>query len=75
MCIRDSLQLHRGLEAPLPGVNAGGCGTLIASLASVISYKLYAAQHPGEGGRYLLLFTGYNVLFLLVLTVLGLFLI
>lgn len=57
------------------GVNAGGCGTLIASLASVISYKLYAAQHPGEGGRYLMLFTGYNGLFLLVLTALGLFLI
>lgn len=32
-------------SALLLGVNVGGLGTLIASLASVISYKLYSADH------------------------------
>ncbi|QNB48160.1 anion transporter [Thermanaerosceptrum fracticalcis] len=30
------------------GVNVGGMGTLIASLASLISYKLYAKEYPGK---------------------------
>lgn len=48
----------------LVGVNAGGMGTLIASMASVISYKLYATTFPSGTLRYLLLFTLMNVLFL-----------
>lgn len=30
------------------GVNVGGMGTLIASLASLISYKLYVREYPGK---------------------------
>ncbi|MDY5559676.1 MAG: SLC13 family permease [Candidatus Heritagella sp.] len=52
-------------RALLLGVNIGGLGTLVASLASLISFKLYTAHLPGKGGRYLLLFTAINLLFLL----------
>lgn len=49
------------------GVNFGGLGTLIASMASLISYKLYVAQAPDCKGKYLLSFTVMNVVFLAVL--------
>lgn len=52
----------------LLSVNVGGLGTLIASLASVISYKLYKADSENEGG-YMKAFTIYNVLFLVILGV------
>lgn len=58
-------------RALLAGVNIGGMGTLIASMASVISYKLYAREHKGQAGRYLRLFTVWNVLFLAVLALVG----
>ena len=51
----------------LVGVNLGGLGTLIASLASLISYKQYAQTEGCRKGAYLLSFTAVNVLFLLVL--------
>ena len=51
----------------LLGVNVGGLGTLIASMASLISYKLYAAQPGARTGRYFLRFTLYNLAFLAVL--------
>lgn len=49
------------------GVNIGGLGTLIASLASLISYKFYASVKGAQRGRYMLVFTVYNVVFLLLL--------
>lgn len=49
------------------GTNLGGLGTLIASMASLISYKQIAAWYPGAKKRYLLEFTGWNLLFLAVL--------
>lgn len=49
------------------GVNLGGLGTLIASMASLISYKAITRDMPACRGRYLLQFTLYNVLFLAVL--------
>ncbi|MBR6154144.1 MAG: citrate transporter [Treponema sp.] len=52
----------------LLAVNVGGLGTLIASMASVISFKLYTASNPGDG-RYFALFTLYNVVLLAVLGV------
>ena len=56
-------------EALLQGVNIGGLGTLIASLASLISYKFFAAEatEKGEKGRYLLIFTAWNVLLATIL--------
>ncbi|MCR5093613.1 MAG: citrate transporter [Lachnospiraceae bacterium] len=54
----------------LAGVNAGGLGTLIASMASLISYKSYANACPGQKGRYLLQFTAANLFLLACLLLL-----
>ncbi len=51
----------------LLGVNLGGLGTLIASMASLISYKQYAALQGAKKGKYLLVFTLVNIIFLAVL--------
>ena len=48
----------------LIGVNIGGTGTLIASLASLITFRTYLSVRPGDARRYLLYFAGLNVLFL-----------
>ena len=53
----------------LYGVNVGGLGTLIASLASVISYGFYSKVAGAKTGVYMKTFTVYNVLFLVVLLV------
>ena len=53
----------------LLGVNIGGVGTLIASLASLITFKAYAKDQPGHTARYILKFTAFNVLFFAVLVV------
>ncbi len=52
----------------LLGVNIGGLGTLIASMASLISYKIYAHNYNRTKGIYLLWFTVANLLFLGILT-------
>ena len=52
----------------LLGVNIGGLGTLIASMASVISYKFYAAVYKEGTQRFLKLFTAVNLLFLVLLS-------
>ena len=44
----------------LLGVNIGGLGTIIASMASVISFKFYIANHPDESKKYILTFSLYN---------------
>ncbi len=46
------------------GVDIGGLGTLIASMASLISYKSYAVNFKETKGKYLLQFTIYNIIFL-----------
>jgi hypothetical protein len=51
----------------LPAVNIGGLGTPIASLASLITLTEFKKHQPQKLGRYMLLFTGLNVLFLVVL--------
>ncbi len=50
----------------LAGVNVGGLGTLIASMASLISFKAFSNDYKDSRGRYLITFTLTNVLFLLV---------
>lgn len=61
-------------SALLIGVNLGGLGTLIASLASLISFKFYANSNGNDTRRFLGIFTLYNVIFLGVLFVLSLIL-
>lgn len=53
--------------ALIVGTNLGGLGTLIASMASLISYKQLALVLPHAKGRYLVQFTLWNVAFLAVL--------
>ncbi|MBQ0001572.1 MAG: anion permease [Clostridiales bacterium] len=53
----------------LVGVNIGGLGTLIASMASLISYKLYAVQEDANKGKYMLTFTAWNVIGLVIMLV------
>ena len=55
-------------RALLLGVNIGGLGTPIASLASLISLKLYSHADEAHTGRYLLEFTLVNLLLLLLLS-------
>lgn len=55
----------------LLGVNTGGLGTIIASLASVISYKLYIADNPDGAGKYLSRFSAYNIFGLILFTILN----
>ena len=50
-------------KALLVGVNLGGLGTLIASMASLISFKL-AVKENIKAGKYLIYFTVVNVIFL-----------
>ena len=56
----------------LIGVNVGGLGTLIASMASLISYKSYTQEYRENQGKYLLVFALMNVLYLAILVVLHL---
>lgn len=57
----------------LYAVNIGGIGTLISSLASLITFREYVKHEPKKGLRYLGLFTVINVLFLGILIVLVMF--
>lgn len=57
----------------LVGVNLGGLGTLIASMASLISFKLYTGRYKENRSRYLLWFTLVNLLYLLILLILSAF--
>lgn len=52
----------------LVGVNIGGTGTLIASLASLITFGEYTRHNPGKTGRYIKLFSAFNFGFLIILT-------
>lgn len=49
------------------GTNLGGLGTLIASMASLISFKFYGKTKDSNTGKYIAVFTILNILFLVVL--------
>lgn len=53
----------------LLGVNIGGAGTLIASLASLITFREYLKHNPGKTGQYLLWFSVFNFGFVIILTI------
>ena len=54
----------------LLGVNIGGAGTLIASLASLITFREYLKSNPGKSKYYITLFSAFNFGFLIILTAL-----
>ena len=51
----------------LLGVNIGGCGTIISSLASLITFREYAEHDSAGVKKYLLLFSAFNFAFLFIL--------
>ena len=53
----------------LIGVNIGGVGTLIASLASLITFREYAKNNPGKTVSYILKFSAFNFAFLIILLI------
>ena len=55
---------YRGL---LVGVNIGGAGTLVASLASLITFREYTKHVKGQAGRFMALFSAISFGFLAVL--------
>lgn len=46
--------------ALLLGVNIGGLGTMVASLASLISFQFYRKSEGAQTGKYLAVFSGVN---------------
>lgn len=52
----------------LLGVNIGGAGTLIASLASLITFREYIKHNPGVTMQYIGLFSAVNFGFVIILT-------
>lgn len=61
-------QFTGNYKALLLGVNIGGVGTLISSLASLITFREYVKHNPGKGAKYVGLFSAFNFAFLIVLT-------
>ena len=53
----------------LVGVNIGGVGTLIASLASLITFREYVKHNPKKTMQYLGMFSAFNFGFLIILTI------
>lgn len=51
----------------LVGVNIGGVGTLIASLASLITFREYVKNNPERTGYYVKMFSAFNFAFLIIL--------
>ena len=62
----------KGTELLL-GVDLGGLGTIIASLASLISFQFYRKTETARTGRYLLTFTGISMILLVPLLILNIF--
>ena len=60
-------QFTTDYPALLVGVNIGGVGTLIASLASLITFREYVKSNPGKSIRYVVEYTLFNAGFLVVL--------
>lgn len=54
-------------EAIIVGINIGGLGSLIASMANLISYKILIREHDEFKIKYLIVFTVLNVILLLIL--------
>ena len=59
----------------LLGVNIGGVGTLISSLASLITFREYTSHQKGKTLSYIGLFSAFNFGFLIILTAFALLII
>lgn len=63
-------QFTQNYQDLLVGVNIGGAGTLIASLASLITFREFTTHYKEQTGRYIVLFSAINFGFLIFLAVL-----
>ena len=61
-------QFTENYQDLLIGVNIGGAGTLIASLASLITFREYTSHNPDKVGSYIKSFSLFNFGFLFILT-------
>lgn len=61
-------QFTENYQDLLVGVNIGGVGTLISSLASLITFREYTKHNPEKVLRYIVSFSIYNFAFLFILT-------
>ena len=61
-------------RALIVGTNIGGLGTLIASMASLISFKYIAKENRNLRGKYLGIFTASNIIFMIFMLILYFFL-
>ena len=66
-------QFTENYPALLVGVNIGGAGTLIASLASLITFREYTSHYQEESKNYIVRFSAFNFGFLLILVLFSLF--
>ena len=55
---------YEGLKGIIIGTNIGAVGTLIASMASLISFKLYSNTENSSKGKYIFQFTLVNYVYL-----------
>ena len=61
-------QFTENYKELLVGVNIGGVGTLISSLASLITFREYVKHNPGKTRYYIAIFSAFNFAFLIILT-------
>ncbi len=62
-------QFTENYKELLVGVNIGGVGTLIASLASLITFREYVKHNPKKTGYYIGMFSAFNFGFLAMLLI------
>jgi len=62
-------QFTENYRALLVGVNIGGVGTLISSLASLITFREYSKNAPHKIRSYIVKFSAFNFAFLIILLV------
>ena len=53
------------------GLDTAGLCSLIGSLASVINYRIYAREYPGQGGKFVWVFTLVSWAFFLIVVIPG----
>ena len=53
------------------GLDTAGLCSLIGSLASVINYRIYVREYPGQGGKFIIVFTLVSWAFFLIVVIPG----
>lgn len=59
------------LAGLLYGLDSAGLCSLIGSLASVINYRIYVREYPGNGGRFIKVFTLISWAFFIIVVIPG----